>query len=151
MTASAHIITAVIGSGVLSLSWALAQLGWIAGIIALLTFSLITLFTSVLLTNGYRSPDPITGRRNYNYIEVVKNNLGNMIAGFLSFINNLSYASHIHILPFTCQPHNPCDVRGKMTNMQLERKDVRFLNVMRYLYIGCVQFHLFFGSVYKTM
>ena len=117
MTASAHIITAVIGSGVLSLSWALAQLGWIAGIIALLTFSLITLFTSVLLTNGYRSPDPITGRRNYNYIEVVKNNLGNMIAGFLSFINNLSYASHIHILPFTCQPHNPCDVRGKMTNM----------------------------------
>ncbi|KAL2553886.1 Transmembrane amino acid transporter domain-containing protein [Forsythia ovata] len=30
-TASAHIITAVIGSGVLSLAWATAQLGWIAG------------------------------------------------------------------------------------------------------------------------
>ncbi|KAL4615162.1 hypothetical protein ACB092_07G104700 [Castanea dentata] len=76
MTATAHIITAVIGSGVLSLSWAFAQLGWIAGIITILTFSLITMFTSVLLTDGYRSPDPITGRRNYNYIEVVKNNLG---------------------------------------------------------------------------
>ncbi|KAM3694828.1 hypothetical protein ACJW31_07G085100 [Castanea mollissima] len=75
-TASAHIITAVIGSGVLSLSWALAQLGWIAGIIALLIFSLITLLTCILLTDCYRSPNPITGRRNYNYMEAVKNNLG---------------------------------------------------------------------------
>ncbi|PWA71287.1 hypothetical protein CTI12_AA281510 [Artemisia annua] len=31
-TAIAHITTAVIGSGVLSLSWNVAQLGWIAGI-----------------------------------------------------------------------------------------------------------------------
>ena len=118
MTASAHIIIAVIGSGVLSLSWALAQLGWIAGIITLLIFSPITLCTSVLLLDGNRSPDPITRRRNYNYMEVVKNNLGNTIADFLlSFINNLSYASQIRILPLMCQPHNPCDVRGKMTNM----------------------------------
>uniref|UniRef100_A0A2N9EH63 Amino acid transporter transmembrane domain-containing protein n=1 Tax=Fagus sylvatica TaxID=28930 RepID=A0A2N9EH63_FAGSY len=72
-SASAHIITAVIGSGVLSLAWALAQLGWIAGIVALCVFSLITLFTSSLLTNSYRSP---TGTRNYNYMEAVKNNLG---------------------------------------------------------------------------
>ena len=118
MTASAHIITAVIGSGVLSLSWALAQLGWIAGIITLLIFSPITLCTSVLLLDGNRPPDPITRRRNYNYMEVVKNNLGNTIADFLlSFINNLSYASQIRILPLMCQPHNPCDVRGKMTYM----------------------------------
>lgn len=75
-TATAHIITAVIGSGVLSLAWALAQLGWIAGMVALLIFSLITMFTSSLLANGYRSPDPINGRRNYTYKEAVKNNLG---------------------------------------------------------------------------
>ncbi|MCP8971452.1 amino acid transporter, partial [Ectobacillus sp. SYSU M60031] len=31
VTASAHIITAVIGSGVLSLAWAIAQLGWVIG------------------------------------------------------------------------------------------------------------------------
>jgi amino acid permease len=79
-SASAHIITAVIGSGVLSLAWALAQLGWIAGIGALCVFSLITLFTSTLLTNSYRSP---TGTRNYNYMEAVKNNLGKKIAYFL--------------------------------------------------------------------
>ncbi|ONM33810.1 Amino acid permease 2 [Zea mays] len=35
-TASAHIITAVIGSGVLSLAWAIAQLGWVAGPTAML-------------------------------------------------------------------------------------------------------------------
>ncbi|XP_022726880.1 amino acid permease 6-like isoform X2 [Durio zibethinus] len=42
VTASAHIITAVIGSGVLSLSWAVAQLGWIAGVGSLLVFSVVT-------------------------------------------------------------------------------------------------------------
>ncbi|CAN0879461.1 Amino acid permease 1, partial [Linum grandiflorum] len=31
VTASAHVITAVIGSGVLTLAWAIAQLGWVAG------------------------------------------------------------------------------------------------------------------------
>ncbi|KAJ7946188.1 Amino acid permease [Quillaja saponaria] len=45
ITASAHIVTAVIGSGVLSLGWAVAQFGWIAGPIALLIFSSITCFT----------------------------------------------------------------------------------------------------------
>lgn len=75
-SASAHIITAVIGSGVLSLSWALAQLGWIAGSVAMLIFSLITLFTSTLLADSYRSLDPTNGKRNYSYMEAVKNNLG---------------------------------------------------------------------------
>ena len=74
MTASAHIITAVIGSGVLSLAWAMAQLGWIAGPIALVIFSLITWFTAVLLADCYRHP--ITGRRNHTYMDVVRANLG---------------------------------------------------------------------------
>ncbi|XP_073134536.1 amino acid permease 8-like [Henckelia pumila] len=73
-TASAHIITAVIGSGVLSLGWAMAQLGWIAGVATLLVFSGITLYTSRLLVDCYRSP--VTGKRNYTYKEIVKNNLG---------------------------------------------------------------------------
>ncbi|CAI9787047.1 unnamed protein product [Fraxinus pennsylvanica] len=49
-TTSAHIITAVIGSGVLSLAWATAQLGWIAG--------------------------PNSGKRNYTYMDAVRANLG---------------------------------------------------------------------------
>ncbi|XP_058080574.1 amino acid permease 6 [Magnolia sinica] len=76
LTASAHIITAVIGSGVLSLAWAIAQLGWIAGPIALMIFSTITWFMSTLLADCYRSPDPVTGKRNYTYMEVVRANLG---------------------------------------------------------------------------
>lgn len=61
VTASAHIITAVIGSGVLSLSWAIAQLGWIAGPMALVIFSIITWFTSTLLADSCRDPYSIWG------------------------------------------------------------------------------------------
>lgn len=92
VTAIAHIITTVIGSGVLSLSWAVAQLGWIAGPIAILLFSLITWFTSLLLADCYRSPHPVTGQRNYHYIDAVKATLGifNSIQFFV-FIFNLLY------------------------------------------------------------
>lgn len=76
VTASAHIITAVIGSGVLSLAWAMAQLGWVAGLVILMAFSCITFFTSTLLADSYRSPDPVTGRRNYTYMDAVRANLG---------------------------------------------------------------------------
>lgn len=75
-TASAHIITAVIGSGVLSLAWATAQLGWIAGPSVLLLFSFVTFYTSSLLASCYRSGDPVNGKRNYTYMEVVRSNLG---------------------------------------------------------------------------
>ncbi|XP_030528488.1 amino acid permease 6 isoform X1 [Rhodamnia argentea] len=76
VTASSHIITAVIGSGVLSLAWAIAQLGWVAGPAVLMAFSFITYFTSTLLADSYRSPDPVTGKRNYTYMDVVRAHLG---------------------------------------------------------------------------
>ncbi|KAJ7554127.1 hypothetical protein O6H91_06G126600 [Diphasiastrum complanatum] len=74
--ASAHVITAVIGSGVLSLAWSMAQLGWVAGPPVLLAFAFVTYYTSLLLADCYRSPDPVTGRRNYTYMDAVKANLG---------------------------------------------------------------------------
>lgn len=76
LTASAHIITAVIGSGVLSLAWATAQLGWLAGPAVMLLFSVVTYFTSTLLAACYRSGDPISGKRNYTYMDAVRSNLG---------------------------------------------------------------------------
>ncbi|CAN8305698.1 unnamed protein product [Cochlearia groenlandica] len=76
MTASAHIITAVIGSGVLSLAWALAQLGWVAGTVILVVFAIITYYTSTLLADCYRFPDSVTGTRNYTYMGVVRAYLG---------------------------------------------------------------------------
>lgn len=76
MSASAHIITAVIGSGVLSLAWAMAQLGWIAGPLSLLIFSFITWFNSCLLADCYRFPGPLGGTRTYTYMGAVKAHLG---------------------------------------------------------------------------
>ncbi|KAG7031746.1 Amino acid permease 6 [Cucurbita argyrosperma subsp. argyrosperma] len=76
VTASAHIITAVIGSGVLSLAWTIAQLGWVVGPAVLVAFSFITYFTSTMLADCYRAPDPVTGKRNYTYMDVVKAHLG---------------------------------------------------------------------------
>ncbi|KAJ0090286.1 hypothetical protein Patl1_12960 [Pistacia atlantica] len=55
-TASAHIITAIVGSGVLSLAWGIAQLGWITGVATLLIFSAISLYTAGLLADCYRAP-----------------------------------------------------------------------------------------------
>ncbi|KAJ4965164.1 hypothetical protein NE237_017013 [Protea cynaroides] len=86
-TASAHIITAVIGSGVLSLAWAIAQLGWIAGPIVMFLFSFVTYYTSVLLADCYRSED---GKRNYTYMEAVQSNLGGvkvMLCGLNQYLN----------------------------------------------------------------
>ncbi|KAF5771975.1 putative amino acid transporter, transmembrane domain-containing protein [Helianthus annuus] len=44
LTASAHVMAVVIGSGVLSLAWCLAQLGWILGVLLLAAFAVITWF-----------------------------------------------------------------------------------------------------------
>lgn len=85
LTASAHIITAVIGSGVLSLAWAIAQLGWIAGILILIIFSFVTYFTSAMLADCYRAPDPVTGKRNYTYMDVVRSYLGMLSCSFHYF------------------------------------------------------------------
>ncbi|KAE8729619.1 Amino acid permease 8 [Hibiscus syriacus] len=88
VSASAHIITAVIGSGVLSLSWRIAQLGWIAGPIALVVFSVITWFTSNLLADCCR--DPVSGTRFNCYMDAVKSNLGginNKFCGIAQYVN----------------------------------------------------------------
>lgn len=85
-TAVAHIITGVLGSGVLSLSWSTAQLGWIAGPLTMVCFALITLFSAFLLCNCYRSPDPVHGPdRNRSYLEAVRMYLGKDLAFVSSF------------------------------------------------------------------
>ncbi|KAM2046976.1 hypothetical protein ACFX1T_005699 [Malus domestica] len=71
----AHIITAVIGAGVLSLAWSTAHLGWIGGPVSLLCFAIVTYNSSFLISDCYRSPDPITGTRNKSYMDAVKVNL----------------------------------------------------------------------------
>ncbi|XP_020692874.2 amino acid permease 4-like [Dendrobium catenatum] len=89
-TASSHIITAVIGSGVLSLAWAIAQLGWIAGPTVMILFAFVIYYTSGLLSDCYRTGDPITGKRNYTYMDAVKSCLGGAkvkICGAIQYVN----------------------------------------------------------------
>ncbi|TYH79641.1 hypothetical protein ES332_D03G077700v1 [Gossypium tomentosum] len=89
-TASAHIITAVIGASVLSLARATAQLGWIAGPVVMFMFSFITYYTSTLLAACYRSGDPVNGKRNYTYMDAVRSNLGGFevkICGWVQYLN----------------------------------------------------------------
>ncbi|KNA19870.1 hypothetical protein SOVF_057470 [Spinacia oleracea] len=84
--------TAIIGSGVLSLAWATAQLGWLGGISTLLIFSGIMLYTSNLLADCYRAPDPVTEKRNYTYMDEVQANLGRfscIACGILQYANQV--------------------------------------------------------------
>nr|XP_043633512.1 amino acid permease 3-like [Erigeron canadensis] len=127
-TTSAHIITTVIGSGVLSLAWATAQLGWVVGPVVLVGFSFVTYYTSCLLAYCYRSGDPITGKRNYTYMEVVQNNLGGWkkkVCGSIQYLNIVGTAigytiaasvSMMAIKRSSCfheKGHeNPCQVSG---------------------------------------
>ncbi|KAE9608668.1 putative amino acid transporter, transmembrane domain-containing protein [Lupinus albus] len=75
-TTSSHIITAVIGSGVVSLAWSISQMGWVAGIVVLIFFSVVTWYTSIFLADCYRTGDPVTGPRNYTFMEAVSSILG---------------------------------------------------------------------------
>ncbi|KAK8951723.1 Amino acid permease 3 [Platanthera zijinensis] len=89
-TASAHIITAVIGSGVLSLAWAIAQLGWVAGPTVMILFAFVIYYTSSLLADCYRTGNLVSGKRNYTYTDAVTAYLGGMkvnICGFIQYAN----------------------------------------------------------------
>ncbi|XP_057440947.1 probable amino acid permease 7 [Lotus japonicus] len=78
-SAVAHIITGVIGAGVLSLAWSVAQLGWIAGPLAILLFAGTTLASTNLLCDCYRFPDPEYGTiTSSSYMGAVKLYLGDI-------------------------------------------------------------------------
>lgn len=78
-TAIAHIITGVIGSGVLSLAWSVAQLGWIAGPLSMVVFAVITIISSNILCDCYRYPHPQVGHiRNRSYADAVGSYLGKL-------------------------------------------------------------------------
>ncbi|KAJ7534124.1 hypothetical protein O6H91_13G080800 [Diphasiastrum complanatum] len=81
-TALAHLVTAVSGAGVLSLAWSMSQIGWVAGSIILVLLALATLYSSSLLSDCYRHPDPAAGARNHTYTKCVNAILGKRQAWF---------------------------------------------------------------------
>ncbi|CAA0808746.1 Probable amino acid permease 7 [Striga hermonthica] len=91
-TAIAHIITGVIGSGVLSLAWSVAQLGWVAGPLCMVLFGAITIISSNLLCDCYRYPHPEAGHiRNRSYAEAVRSYLGKKSMWVAEFFVQESY------------------------------------------------------------
>ncbi|CAL5054626.1 unnamed protein product [Urochloa decumbens] len=90
-TAMAHIITAVIGSGVLSLAWSVAQLGWAGGPAAMVFFAGVTAVQSSLIADCYISHDPERGVvRNRSYVDAVRLYLGEKSHLFCCFFLNFS-------------------------------------------------------------
>ncbi|KAG0484078.1 hypothetical protein HPP92_012162 [Vanilla planifolia] len=75
-TATAHAITAIIGSGVLALPWSVAQMGWIIGPVTLIACAIVTYYTATLLCDCYRTPNTMHGKRNHTYMDVVRSCLG---------------------------------------------------------------------------
>ncbi|KAF2946703.1 probable amino acid permease 7 [Oryza sativa Japonica Group] len=91
-TATAHIITAVIGSGVLSLAWSVAQLGWVGGPAAMVLFAGVTLVQSSLLADCYIFHDPDNGVvRNRSYVDAVRFYLGEKSQWFCGFFLNINF------------------------------------------------------------
>lgn len=89
-TATAHVITAIVGSGVLTLPWSVAQLGWILGPVVLFFFAFITYFTATLLSDCYQLPDPTKGKRNHTYMDAIRACLGTT--------TTLNQRNDVHIL-----------------------------------------------------
>lgn len=89
-TATSHIAAAVVGSGVLALAWTVAQLGWVVGPLVLVGFSCVTYYTSALLADCYRYPDPVDGAVNREYIDAVRCYLGRrsvVLCGCAQYVN----------------------------------------------------------------
>ncbi|CAI8599887.1 unnamed protein product, partial [Vicia faba] len=90
LTATTHVITVVVGAGVLALAWAISQLGWIAGITIMIIFSSVSLYTYNFVADCYRYPDPVNGKRNYTYMQAVHAYLGGkmyMLCGLILYGN----------------------------------------------------------------
>ncbi|XP_027329840.1 probable amino acid permease 7 isoform X3 [Abrus precatorius] len=104
-SAVAHIITGVIGAGVLSLAWSVAQLGWIVGPILTILFAFSTFFSTYLLSDCYRYPHPQHGTiRSTSYMDAVKIYLEirRKVCGVLVFVSLYGTATAYVITSGTC-------------------------------------------------
>ncbi|KAF8073110.1 AAP5 [Scenedesmus sp. PABB004] len=80
LTAAAHLVTVMVGAGVLGLPSAMAWLGWVGGLICMVSFFAISLACSLALIVAYKLPN---GRRNHTYRDAVHFILGTRSSLFL--------------------------------------------------------------------
>lgn len=72
VTASGHLVTVMVGAGVLSLPSAMSWLGWVGGMLSLVLFYAISLWCSLMLTAVYK----VNGVRHTTYSQAVLGILG---------------------------------------------------------------------------
>ncbi|XLT32132.1 hypothetical protein HN873_063424, partial [Arachis hypogaea] len=82
-SAVVHITTAVIGASVLSLAWSTSQLGWIADPVSLLLFATVTYISSFLLSDCYKTSDPVSTEQCHHHNHSSKRT---WLAGFLQYL-----------------------------------------------------------------
>ncbi|KAI3492925.1 hypothetical protein L1887_42420 [Cichorium endivia] len=72
-TALAHFIAGVIGSGVLSMAWSVAQLGWIAGPLSIILVAFFSLVSAFLISDIHLYSNPSNGTTiiNRSYLQAV--------------------------------------------------------------------------------
>ncbi|XP_024976568.1 probable amino acid permease 7 isoform X2 [Cynara cardunculus var. scolymus] len=78
LKALAHFIAGVIGSGVLSMAWSIAQLGWIAGPLSIILIAFFALVSAFLISNFHVYPNPTNGNTTMNrsFLQAVHTILG---------------------------------------------------------------------------
>lgn len=75
-TALAHLIAGVIGSGVLSMAWSMAQLGWIAGPLSIILIAFFSLVSAFLISNIQLCSNHPSITINRSYLQAVHTILG---------------------------------------------------------------------------
>lgn len=112
--AVSHIVTAVVGAGVLSLPFSMNVLGWVGGPLMIIVMAYITLQTSVLLADCYY----VNGKRNRTYREVVNavfGRKGDIILGWFQYPNLWLTAVAYNITGGTCMMNiaaRACQIQG---------------------------------------
>ncbi|KAI3688454.1 hypothetical protein L2E82_46047 [Cichorium intybus] len=91
-TALAHFIAGVIGSGVLSMAWSVAQLGWIAGPLSIILIAFFSLVSAFLISDIHLYSNPSNGTTiiNRSYLQAVHTILGyknGFVCGCLVYFN----------------------------------------------------------------
>lgn len=85
ITASGHLITVMVGAGVLSLPAAMSWLGWVGGLVSLLLFYAISLWCSLMLAAVYK----VDGHRHPTYSQAVLSILGRLDSRVLVVVQQI--------------------------------------------------------------
>lgn len=148
----AHIITGVIGAGVLSLAWSTAQLGWIAGPVCIILFAITTIISAYLICDCYRYPDPDTGlQRNRSYVDAVKCYLGETNKKVCTILVNESLCGTTIAYVFTTASSVRAILKSNCYHKYGHKAPCHYGETLFMVLFGVVQFFMSFIPDLHTM